>query len=767
MFSLTFKSIARFFSQLENQRHLQAVKNSFLMIIPIIMTGSFVVLLNSFPLPIYQDLMSRVFGENWTRLGSVIWTGTFSILSLFMVISLSYQLTKENLQLRAISIFTALASFMVLINADMRDATHIGLQGMFIAIIITILSTELFLKLSKFNFLIIKTPEGEVSELTRLSFGYIIPAFLTISTFATGKVLLEQVGINDIFTFFFAHINTYTSQLGGGVITTIALVFFNQLSWFFGIHGSSIINLGSENIVSALNANMEAYAANLAPTFINTAPFFDSFVFIGGSGSTLSMAIAMIVFGKRKYTKQLGLFALVMGLFNINEILILGLPIVLNPIFLIPFLLVPILFSVITYFSMAIGIVPLTISSVHWTTPIFISGYLATDSFAGSLLQLLLLIIGIALYTPFIRFYEEKREVFSNSAVNHSEKIISGDFTEQIDQSYLNRKDELGAIANALDHTQNLFVNIIQRLKGNITNLSTQSENLSTLSENLYTSIGEINNSIESSSSHAADQARDLKDITKVMTEFNVEIDVMNGAAKNVSDSIGEIHASTEQSNENMENMAISIKTVNSSFDVLDSKIIVMNENIKKIASITSDISTIARRTNILAINASIEASSSGEAGKGFAVIAQQIRDLAISSDTSLKDIETIIKHITGDAKEIIEATQTMRCDIDSQYEDSQLTIDSFKVVMSQIISINEKLNQMIEITDTITTQKEEIISSLHHSSDMANDISSANEQIQLSSSGMLDSIQKFVNSSNQLEYMSNDMETEIDKYSV
>lgn len=479
------------------------------------------------------------------------------------------------------------------------------------------------------------------------------------------------------------------------------------------------------------------------------------------------MAIAMIVFGKRKYTKQLGLFALVMGLFNINEILILGLPIVLNPIFLIPFLLVPILFSVITYFSMAIGIVPLTISSVHWTTPIFISGYLATDSFAGSLLQLLLLIIGIALYTPFIRFYEEKREVFSNSAVNHSEKIISGDFTEQIDQSYLNRKDELGAIANALDHTQNLFVNIIQRLKGNITNLSTQSENLSTLSENLYTSIGEINNSIESSSSHAADQARDLKDITKVMTEFNVEIDVMNGAAKNVSDSIGEIHASTEQSNENMENMAISIKTVNSSFDVLDSKIIVMNENIKKIASITSDISTIARRTNILAINASIEASSSGEAGKGFAVIAQQIRDLAISSDTSLKDIETIIKHITGDAKEIIEATQTMRCDIDSQYEDSQLTIDSFKVVMSQIISINEKLNQMIEITDTITTQKEEIISSLHHSSDMANDISSANEQIQLSSSGMLDSIQKFVNSSNQLEYMSNDMETEIDKYSV
>lgn len=122
------------------------------MIIPIIMTGSFVVLLNSFPLPIYQDLMLNIFGANWTTLGSVIWTGTFSILSLFMVISLSYQLAKDNLQLRAISMFTALASFMVLVNADMRDGTHIGLQGMFIAIIITILSTELFSKLSKLNF---------------------------------------------------------------------------------------------------------------------------------------------------------------------------------------------------------------------------------------------------------------------------------------------------------------------------------------------------------------------------------------------------------------------------------------------------------------------------------------------------------------------------------------------------------------------------------------------------------------------------------------
>jgi len=190
--------------------------------------------------------------------------------------------------------------------------------------------------------------------------------------------------------------------------------------------------------------------------------------------------------------------------------------------------------------------------------------------------------LGIAFYTPFIRFYEEKREVFSNSAVNHSEKILSGDFTEKIDQSYLNRKDELGTIANALDHTQNLFINIIQRLKGNITNLSSQSENLSTLSENLYSNIDEINNSIESSSSHSADQASDLREITKVMTDFNVEIDMMSNAAKNVNGHIGEIHTSTKQSNENMENMSLSIKTVNSSFDVLDSKILVMDENIKK-----------------------------------------------------------------------------------------------------------------------------------------------------------------------------------------
>jgi PTS system cellobiose-specific IIC component len=761
------QNVTGLFNRLENQKHLQAIKNAFVLIIPIIMAGSFAVLLNSFPLPIYQQAMTQVFGPNWSTFGGTIWNGTFSILSLFLVLSISSQLSKSSANIKFITMFVALASFMLLVNPDVRDPNHIGLPGFFIAIFTSIGATELFNLLSTIDFLRVKIPEGEVSELTRISFEHIMPAFLTIAIFSMIKILLGLIGIHDLFLYFYENMQAYTESLGSGISKPLLIVFFNQLSWFFGIHGSSTINLDSVYFVSALEANIASYANGIAPINIATKPFFDAFVYLGGTGATLCMAIAMIVFSKRSYTKKLGFFALAMGLFNINEILILGLPIVLNPLFIIPFISVPLIFAALSYLVMSIGIVPLTISSVNWTSPIFYSGYLATDSFVGSGLQLILLVIGIAIYAPFIKQYDLKKNTDVNNATNLTNKIFSGDFTEKLDESYLRRQDELGTISKALNHTQNLFVNIVNRLKIDIRSLSSQSENLSEFSEALSSNISSIKDSIDISSDNSVSQAHDLKEISQVVMAFNQDVDTMNVSVKNVSEHISEIQTMTDKSNVNMQNMSSSIKNVTTSFDVLDNSICIMSDNMQKIADLTSSIGALSRKTNILAINASIEATNSGEAGKGFAVIAQQIRELSISSDNFLKDIETIIGNIDQDSVEITNATKDMRSNIDRQYEESSLTIESFKNIMAKIITINEKLNDMIQTTTNIDSKKEGILERIQNSSELADNISSSNAQISDYSNEILTSLESFLHSSNELEKMSHEISLEIDKYSV
>ena len=136
--------------------------------------------------------------------------------------------------------------------------------------------------------------------------------------------------------------------------------------------------------------------------------FYELFVVYGGAGSTLSLIIAMLFFCKSKRITELGKLALIPGIFGINEPIIFGLPMVLNPVMVLPFLLIPIFNILVGYTSMAMKLVPITNGvTIPWTTPPVISGFLATD-WRGAVLQIILIIIGIFLYMPFIKAMDKQ-----------------------------------------------------------------------------------------------------------------------------------------------------------------------------------------------------------------------------------------------------------------------------------------------------------------------------------------------------------------------
>jgi PTS system cellobiose-specific IIC component len=189
----------------------------------------------------------------------------------------------------------------------------------------------------------------------------------------------------------------------------LGVYLFAHILWFFGIHGTNITDSVFRPILYALSAeNLRALEVGQPlPHIINTQ-FQDLFATFGGAGSTLSLLIAMFFFCRSKRIKELGKISIVPGIFNINEPIIFGLPIVLNPIIAIPFILTPMVNILISWITMNIGLVPICNGVIMpWTTPPIISGFLSSG-WQGALLQVFLIALGVVIYYPFIKTIDKQ-----------------------------------------------------------------------------------------------------------------------------------------------------------------------------------------------------------------------------------------------------------------------------------------------------------------------------------------------------------------------
>ena len=203
---------------------------------------------------------------------------------------------------------------------------------------------------------------------------------------------------------------------------------FQHFFWFFGINGGSIVGSIMQPILTPLSMeNLSAFqAGTVLPNVINQQ-FYDLFTTFGGAGSTLSMLIAMIIVCRSQRIKNLSKISIVPALFGINEPVIFGLPVVLNPTILIPFLLTPLINILISYFSMVSGLVPFTSGvSMPWTTPVIISGFLTTG-WRGALLQLILVILGVFIYMPFVKMMDKQYKKEELQASESADDDISLD----------------------------------------------------------------------------------------------------------------------------------------------------------------------------------------------------------------------------------------------------------------------------------------------------------------------------------------------------
>ncbi|MFB1098202.1 PTS cellobiose transporter subunit IIC [Terribacillus sp. JSM ZJ617] len=399
--------------KLNNNRYLGALRDGFMVALPFIIFGSlFVVLAN---IPFLEKIISEnALAEYQSILGPAS-ASTLSIMGLFVIFGIAYKLT-QHYELEALyGGFAALASFIILTPqvlegvAGVIPASALGAQGLFLGIFTAFVSVELYRFFVKRNWTI-KMPQG-VPDAVSKSFSSLIPLTLTLTFFLAIRAILSYTPYETLQNFIYTLIQQPLTSLGSGLVATIIAVLLIQVFWFFGLHGQIIVNSIMDPIWMTLSLeNLEAFNAGLERPNIVNNQFIDTFIVgMGGTGMTMAVILGIFLFTKSRQLKNLGKLGGPAAIFNVNEPLIFGLPIVMNPMVIIPWLLSPVVVTIVTYFAMSTGLVPVS-TGVHvpWTTPIFISGMLVTNSIAGAIMQLVNLVIVVLIWLPFLRILDKQ-----------------------------------------------------------------------------------------------------------------------------------------------------------------------------------------------------------------------------------------------------------------------------------------------------------------------------------------------------------------------
>lgn len=390
------------------QRHLVAIRDGFATITPIIMAGAFAVLFNNLGFEWYQNLLNYLLPVGWKAWGGNIWSGSFAIMSVLIVFTVSYHLArsyeKDGLAAGAVGVAASMILYAATPDGSAIPFTFLGAQGLFIALISALVSTELFVKLIGNPRLVIKMPNGVPPAVTK-SFAALIPSIIILAIAAGIKQIFVALSITDMHQALFFTIQKPLQGLVGSLGGVLVIIFVSQILWFFGLHGSNICApLINALLLPLLLANTEAIKNGLQPENILNSQFLDSYVNMGGAGTTIGLIIAIYILGKKAGAQQRTIANLgaAPGCFNINEPVIFGMPIVLNPMYFIPFILSPMVSAIIAYVLTYIGFVPKVSIMATWTTPPILGALISTNSIMGAVTACICLAVSVLIYLPFV-----------------------------------------------------------------------------------------------------------------------------------------------------------------------------------------------------------------------------------------------------------------------------------------------------------------------------------------------------------------------------
>ncbi|MCG8708473.1 PTS sugar transporter subunit IIC [Brenneria sp. 4F2] len=413
LFSLIENRISPVAAKLSNQRHVVAIKDGFIASMPFLIVGSFMLL---FAHPPFSADSRWAFAQWWLGLVErhseqimMPYNMTMGIMALYIASAIAYNLAQSYKMNGFMAGSLSLMSFLVVAAPQAGDSLPVGSlggEGIFTAILVALYTTELmnFLQKRKIG---IRLPE-QVPPKIRQSFDLLIPIlaiFLTL--FPLSLFIQNQFGmlLPQAIMAIFAPVISASDSLPAILIAVLLC----HLLWFAGIHGAVIVGgILQAFWLTNLGINQQALNTGVPITQIFIEPFWQFFIVVGGSGSTMGL-VFLYLRSRSAHLRSIGKLAVVPSMFNINEPVIFGSPVVMNPLLFIPFVTAPLVNAVIAYVATRTSLVNHVVSLAPWTTPAPIGAAWSTGwDWRAIVLVAVLIMVSAMIYYPFFKMYERQ-----------------------------------------------------------------------------------------------------------------------------------------------------------------------------------------------------------------------------------------------------------------------------------------------------------------------------------------------------------------------
>ncbi|HGE8503325.1 PTS N,N'-diacetylchitobiose transporter subunit IIC [Serratia ureilytica] len=418
------KVILPFAVKIGKQPHVNAIKNGFIRLMPLTLTGAMFVLINNvflsfgegsffYSLGVRLDASTIETLNSLKSIGGSVYNGTLGIMSLMTPFFISMALAEERKVDPLASALLAVAAFMTVTPFNVGEAYAVGanwlgganiISGMVIGLAVA----EMFAFIVRRNW-VISLPDSVPASVSR-SFSALIPGFIILSIMGLVAFALAHWGTN-FHQIIMDGISAPLAKVGS--VVGWVYVLFSSLLWFFGVHGSMALAALDSGIMTpfALEnvelynkyGSVEAAVAAGKEFHMWAKPFVDSYIYLGGTGSTLGLIIAIFIASRREDYRQVAKLATPSGIFQINEPILFGLPVIMNPVMFIPFILVQPVLTLITSLAYYSGLIPPITNIAPWTMPVGLGAFFNTN---GSIMALLLSLFNLAvatvIYLPFV-----------------------------------------------------------------------------------------------------------------------------------------------------------------------------------------------------------------------------------------------------------------------------------------------------------------------------------------------------------------------------
>lgn len=399
---------------------LIAIRRAFTFLIPVFIIGACALSIQCLPISSVRNFILTALNGKINEFLTAVYQATYGFAAIYLVMVLSYQYSRNLTKRMSLCVFSVISTIIcyfaslgtkvLLEGQNLLEYTK--MTNVFSALVITLMATKLFFI---FYNLLNKNKTGYESTFI-LGMHSLFPTVFCVVIFTLITQIFRLIpNINNFNDLIIMLLNKPFEAIGATYWGGFFVMLMESVLWMFGVHGGNVYD-------SLLNSQTGVFSFTNGQ--IMNKPFVDTFVLMGGCGTSISLFLAILLFTSDHKKKKICKLSSLPIMFNINEIIVFGIPIVLNPIYIIPFILTPLISYSLAYLFTFIGLVPPIINpNVQWTTPVLISGFQATGSIMGAILQVVSIVIGVLIYMPFVKLDNRFLKVTTNNCINDLTKI--------------------------------------------------------------------------------------------------------------------------------------------------------------------------------------------------------------------------------------------------------------------------------------------------------------------------------------------------------